>query len=246
MDTIKICTFNGMDNSINRKGGISNASIVSELLKDYDLIGTQEFTKKYLDNVISNLTTYKAYGKYRYGNLLARIPYNETNSIITNQNVVFSKTYHLPFLADNFSDFKTSFVKKSIMPRIATIVVFKTKTEDEICMINTHLDYRVLSIQTRQLSALKKLIIQYSKDYPIILTGDFNMEIDQLADFISSLSEIIKPVSIEGASLTLKNGSLKRVDHIFIPNNYVVEDSGIINSEETSDHNLVFAKIKKK
>lgn len=63
------------------------------------------------------------------------------------------------------------------MPRIVTIVISEDPEHNKICMINTHLDYQIPSIQMKQLDALKKLIGKYSQSYDIFLTGDFNMEI---------------------------------------------------------------------
>lgn len=84
------------------------------------------------------------------------MPYNENNQIITKHNVIKNKTIWLPWLANNFSDFKESVTKMPIMPRIATIVVSEDEEHRKVCMINTHLDYQVSSIQIRQLKALKK------------------------------------------------------------------------------------------
>lgn len=163
MDTLKIGSFNTKDNATNRKGGmredgISNADILASQIKEneFDLIGTQELTIKYVNELVSRLKDYKFYGSYRYGNLLTKIPFNENNNIITKKNVVLQNTIWLPWIANNFSDLKDSITKMSIMPRIATIVVIKNQINEEICMINTHLDYQIPSIQKRQLKLLLK------------------------------------------------------------------------------------------
>ena len=89
MDTLKIGSFNTKDNATNRKGGmredgISNADILASQIKEneFDLIGTQELTIKYVNELVSRLKDYKFYGSYRYGNLLTKIPFNENNNII--------------------------------------------------------------------------------------------------------------------------------------------------------------------
>ena len=93
MDTLKIGSFNTKDNSINRKGGmredgISNADILANQIKEnaFDLLGTQELTIKYVNELALRLNGYKFYGSYRYGNLLTKIPFNENNNIITNKD----------------------------------------------------------------------------------------------------------------------------------------------------------------
>ena len=250
MDTLKIGSFNTKDNATNRKGGmredgISNADILANQIKEneFDLIGTQELTIKYVNELVSRLKDYKFYGSYRYGNLLTKIPFNENNNIITKKNVVLQITIWLPWIANKFSDFKDSITKMSIMPRIATIVVIKNQINEEVCMINTHLDYQIPSIQKRQLEVLKKIIEKYSNKYPIILTGDFNMEItDQnFKDFISDVKDKnLKRVEINESTWYDKNGNGKTLDHIFLPNDWDIQNAGIIDLKDTSDHKGIF------
>lgn len=255
MDKMTIGTFNTKDNSINRNGGvredgISNADLVTDIIKEneFDFLGTQELTIKYVNELALRLSDYKFYGSYRYGNLLTKMPYNENNQIITNQNVLVSKTIWLPWIANNFPDLKTSITKMSIMPRVATIVISEDEENRKLCMINTHLDYQVPSIQVRQLNALKKIIQKYSKDYEIILTGDFNMELgDKNFDlFINDVKDKMKHVDVEGSTWHGNNGEETTVDHIFIPNNWKIENAGIISSNGTSDHDALFAEVRRR
>ena len=255
MDKMTIGTFNTKDNKINRNGGIredgiNNADIVSDIIKEneFDFLGTQELTIKYVNELALRLNNYKFYGSYRYGNLLTKMPYNENNQIITNHNVLNSKTIWLPWVANKITDLKTSITKMSIMPRIATIVTIEDEEHRKICMINTHLDYQVPSIHARQLEALKKIIQKYSQEYEIILTGDFNMEVgDKNFDsFIKDVSEKINHVDISNSTWHGNNGEATTVDHIFIPKNWQVENAGIINSKGTSDHDVLFAEVTKR
>ena len=184
-DLLKVGSFNMKDNGINRNGGIredgtSNAKYVANIIKEkeFDLLGTQELTIKYVNELALELHNYQFLGSYRYGNALKFLPYNENNNILTNQKVLETNTIWLPWIANNFPDFKTSIMKTSIMPRVATIVVTEDNDHRKVCMINTHLDYQIPSIQAKQLEKLKSIILKYSKDYKIILTGDFNMELN--------------------------------------------------------------------
>lgn len=250
MDTLKIGSFNTKDNATNRKGGmredgISNADILANKIKEneFDLIGTQELTIKYVNELVIRLKDYKFYGSYRYGNLLTKIPFNENNNIITSKNVVSQNTIWLPWIANNFSDFKDSITKMSIMPRIATIVIIKDQNNSEICMINTHLDYQIPSIQKRQLQALKQVVEKYSMKYPIILTGDFNMEINDqnFNDFILDIKDKnLKRVEINESTWYDKNGNGKTLDHIFLPNDWDIQNAGIIDLKGASDHKGIF------
>ena len=255
MDKVTIGTFNTKDNKINRAGGIrengiNNADLVADIIKknEFDFLGTQELTIKYVNELALRLGDYKFYGGYRYGNLLAKIPYNENNQIITNHNVLDSETIWLPWIADNFSDLKTSITKMSFMPRVATIVISKDEDNRKMCMINTHLDYQVPSIQVRQLEVLKKVIQKYSEDCEIILTGDFNMAFGNknFDSFVKDVSDKIKHVDIAGDTWHGNNGESASIDHIFIPRNWQIEEAGIINSNGASDHDILFTKVRRK
>lgn len=253
-----IGSFNTKDNSINSHGGIredgtSNALIVSDIIKEnkFDLLGTQELTINYVNTIKLGLDNYKFYGNYRYGKLLKKMPYNENNNIITNKKVVLEKTYHLPWIANNIKDLKDSVVKMSIMPRIATVIIFDNDNNNCMCMINTHLDYQIPSIQIRQLTELKKLIKAYSTLYPTIVTGDFNMELnnENFNTFIKDVKDYdLRHVDIEGNTWHNKKGEDQALDHIFIPSYWKIEDMGIISSRDTSDHDLIYvnAKVKTK
>lgn len=256
MDIIKIGSFNVKDNSINSKGGmredgVSNADILANQIKEkeFDLLGTQELTIKYTNELALRLKNYKFYGSYRYGNLLSNIPFNENNNIITNKNVISQNTIWLPWIADNLKDLKKSITKMSIMPRIATIVIVNDEIHGDICMINTHLDYQIPSIQIRQLQALKKLIEKYSGQYPTILTGDFNMNIDNknFNKFISDMkANNMKRVEINENTWYDKNDNGKTLDHIFLPKDWNIQNAGIIDLKDTSDHNGIFVEAEVK
>ncbi len=255
MSYIRVGTMNTKDNKINRNGGIqedgtNNAKLVSDIIKEkeFDLLGTQELTIKYVNELQRFLPNYKFYGNYRYGNVLARVmPYNENNQIITKQNVLECKTIWLPWVANNFPDLKTSIVKMSIMPRIATIVVSEDEEHRKVCMINTHLDYQVPSIQVRQLEALKKIIQKYSL-YDIILTGDFNMEIGDksFSLFVNDTKDKLQHVDVDGVTWHGVNGEETMVDHIFVPKNWQVENTEIIDLKGTSDHDAICVDVRRR
>ena len=276
MNTLKIASINTKDNSINRTGGIredgtSNAEILADIIKkeNLDLIGTQELTIEYVNALQRELNfkqniygqnelytgKYQFTGSYRYGDLFLKMPYNENNNIIIkhqneqDKEILEERTVWLPWIPDNFNDLKTSITKLSIMPRIATIVVLKDEIFGSLCMINTHLDYQLPSLQIRQLKALKQLILKYQQKYPVIVTGDFNMQPsdNHFQSFITDLKENnIKRVEINESTWYGKDVESKEVDHIFIPTDFLIEDAGIIDSKETSDHKFIHAHVRRK
>lgn len=247
MKELKIATFN-IRNSENENKK-DKANILVDIIKkeNIDILGMQELTKDYEQTLKKSLADYKYYGKYRFGNnIFSKFKYNENNIIITNKRVIFNKTIWLPFIAHNFKDFKESILKKSITPRIATMIIISDKELGKVRVINTHLDYKIPSVKKRQLQKLKKLIFKYEKKYPVILTGDFNMESSN-EDFKKFIEELeknkIKKVKITENTYGKINGKGNIIDHIFIPESWYVLKSGVIDTKNLSDHHPVYVKI---
>lgn len=258
-DTIKIGTINLQNNKINRKGGLredgTDASrLVAQHIEEqqFDILGTQELTRNFTNNIASKLVKNRLYGNYRYGNsLLTRIPFinafNENNNIITSNEVIEEKTKLLPFMPTNIFDLKKILFKTSIMSRIVTTIVMKDKNGNILCAINTHLDYEIPSIQIRQLNFLKGIIEQYSKKYPIVLTGDFNMEIgtEHFDKFNRELNELgLKRVEVNEKTNADKFPNQTAIDHIFIPKNWDIVNKGINEIKDVTDHREVYVEVR--
>ena len=134
----------------------------------------------------------------------------------------------------------------SLLPRIATLVVIEINNK-HICMINTHLDYKITSIKKRQLSSLKKVIKNYIKEYPVILTGDFNLAIDEevFNDFIFDLDKLgMMRVNISDSTWNCRGKNKKTLDHIFVPKTWKVLNCGVIENDmmdDISDHRMIYA-----
>ena len=61
-----------------------------------------------------------------------------------------NKTIWLPWIANNLKDLKESILKKSMIPRIATMIVISDSEIGKVRMINTHLDHKISSVKTRR------------------------------------------------------------------------------------------------
>lgn len=261
MEEIKIGSINTKDNKINRNGGIredggNNSIIVANNIskEQFDILGTQELTRNFVNSITEHLTTYKFYGDYRYGDgLISKLPFfkewNENNNIITNRDVISTETVQLPWIPTNPKDLKESIVKASIMPRIATIVLSKANDGEVVCSINTHLDYQISSVQKRQLHFLYNLVSKYVQRYPVTLTGDFNMEIKNplMNDFKNSIENL----GLQRAEINdqTQHEYETAIDHIFIPKNWDITDAGIVNDEKLSkvtDHKEIYTVARKK
>ena len=218
---------------------------------NYDILATQELTGFLVSRINKLLRGYKLYGKYRFGNniLTKNISvlkkYNENNNIITKYKVIYQLTKRLPWIPKNLKNLIIAIKGRTIMPRIMTITIIKINDKN-FCTINTHLDYKLEEIQKRQLNYLKKFIKKYSKKYQIILTGDFNMEINNIYfnEFIDYLGIYnIKRIPIDEKTNGLRHKNKMAIDHIFIPNDWIVINYGINENQminNITDHKEIY------
>lgn len=103
-------------------------------------------------------------------------------------------------------------------------------------------------VQKRQLKFLKQLIKKYSKEYPVILTGDFNMELG--TEYFDSFNDELKNMGLKRVEVNEKTNADKfenktAIDHIFIPNDWKVINSGVKDIPYVTDHKEVYAEVKK-
>lgn len=264
MDIMRVGTLNVQNSKINRSGGITlegvdNTQILAKHIQNtgYYFLGTQELTRVFSHNLLNHLKKYRLYGEYRYGSskLVQKInildSFNESNAIITNKNVLSTNTCLLPWFPNNPKDLFESLKQGSIMPRILTIVEIYDNKVGKLYALNTHLDYQLKSVQTKQLNSIYKIIQILLKDYQVILTGDFNMEVGidkQFDEFINKLEKIgMKRVPVDNKTNATKFPNKTAIDHIFIPNSWIIENSGLIQDENLkaiTDHKGVYADIK--
>lgn len=261
MKEIKVGTINVQNNRINRTTGITDdgfntAEILGDFIENsgFYFLGTQELTKVFSSNLINNLKKYKLYGGYRYPEGLNIIPmindFNESNAVVTSECVKTVKTNSLPWIAHNPIELFNCISHGSIMPRIVTIAEIENEYGN-IYAMNTHLDYQSKEIQSRQLKSIYKVMESLCEQYPVILTGDFNMEVredycfDEFVDKLSSLGYKRVPVSDKTNASKFPNKS--SIDHIFVPMKWIVTECGLIENKDLSkvtDHKGVYAKLK--
>ena len=246
MVKLKIASFNIKNTGMKKEKEI-NSKVLIDFIKNrkIDILGTQELTKEYEKNINDKLFGYKFYGNYRLGNgIFSKNKYNECNMIITNQKVSRHKTVHLPFVPKNIKVFFECLKKMSFSPRIATVIYFYIESIGKVRMINTHLEPRISLIRKKQLEKIKKIISK--EDCPTILTGDFNMQLNNndFKQFIVELKKYnLSRVEINHATWNGNNGKLKVLDHIFIPGNWIVLDKGVIDNISISDHYPIYVEV---
>lgn len=264
MNTIRIGSLNTQNSKINRTGGITpdgkdNAKILAEHIENsgYYFLGTQELTRVFSKNLLNHLKKYKLYGDYRYGSskLVQNIgvidSFNENNAIITSEKVLKTTTNLLPWFPNNPKALFESLKHGSIMPRIVTIAEISDVNIGNIYAINTHLDYQLKSVQIRQLKRIYEIVKILSKVYPVVLTGDFNMEVgidSQFDEFIADLDKLgLQRISVNDKTNAKKFSNKTAIDHIFIPKSWTIEKAGLIEDETldlVTDHKGVYADVR--
>lgn len=264
MDIIRIGTLNTQNNKVNRLGGldsngVDNAEILAEHIENnsYYFLCTQELTRVFSKRLLEHLKNYKLYGEYRYGSssLVQKMTsidsFNENNAIITNKNVLTTTTNLLPWFPSNPKNLLESLRKCSIMPRIITMVEISDNNFGSIYVLNTHLDYQIRDVQIRQLKSIYNIVKILSKTYPVVLTGDLNMEINVDAHFDEFITELgklgLQRIEVNEKTNSQKFSNKSAIDHIFIPKNWYIENAGLINDDtldNLTDHKGVFADIK--
>ncbi len=256
MAYIKIVTLNTQNKfNIKNYDGGNNVAKFIKLLTDYDIdiLATQELVRRYLNNIKSKLNNkYKGVGNYRYGNffITRKIKYldryNESNTIFTKHEIVLEKDIRLPWIPRTIKDLKDGLNKyKSITPRIITEAIIKVDNK-KIRILNTHLDKRIENVKKRQ---LKKIIKEIKKkNMPTVITGDFNLGIDDklMKEFMKEL-EILKITRVPYNNKTFKRSKNDiAIDHIFISKDFKLKKFGIIDYKyfaDFSDHYPLYAEV---
>lgn len=147
---------------------------IVQSFKDYkaDIVGTQELEKWQLDELMEALgDKYTAVGEPRY------LPNSEHSAIIYRSDKFEYIEGDTIWLSET-PDVRGSKSWDSAHPRILTYGKFRDKAHDvEFYFFNTHLDHRSQLARKEGLKIIVDRMLMV-KDYPIILTGDFNMYLD--------------------------------------------------------------------
>jgi endonuclease/exonuclease/phosphatase family metal-dependent hydrolase len=140
------------------------------------------------------------------------------------------------------------------LPRIATVVVLESKTDDKrIRVLNTLLDHRSESSRLNSIEMILSKLEDYKDQYPTLLVGDFNvLSEDPVAKRITEeYSDTYTGGPFEGCTYHSFHGgkNCPRIDYIFYRNSdgFEMTNSGIDRFERnrlfTSDHYLIHAKF---
>lgn len=247
---LTIVNFNIQNKVINKNyNGGKNAKQFANFINKQkpDIICLQELTNAYENKLKTFIPNYHLTGENRFNKKsIWYSHFGEKNVIITNLKIIKTKTYSLSKNINKIG--KRSLL--SIFPRIATVTTI-TKEKRKFTVINTHLDHLTNTGRKTQLIYLKQ-IIELNNNYPIILTGDFNLNTES-----KLFQEFVKYMQKRNCKLIPINENTfkppvnpfklsyncKTPDHIFIPNDFNIESINIIDNN-LSDHKLIKIKIK--
>ena len=227
---MRICTFNIKNNYRDYKKEKS-IDIYNLLRKrNIDILGLQEVFIP-CNNDLKRLLKdkYEMIGKYRFLSRIIKRTSNEKTPIITNYEILYSKTYHLPYFPSHL---------KRVMTQV--VINYNGKL---ISIYNTHLEARIHDVKKRELDKIYEILKQDNNIK--ILLGDFNLKITN-PDFIEFIKKIetlnLKRVPI--SEKTLKDGKDNNaIDHIFIDNSFKLIKKEVIKTLSISDHYPVMIEI---
>lgn len=196
-----------------------------------DILCLQEVYYK-CDNDFKKLIKglYNETGKYRFKFKLLHLTDNESTPIITNEKIIDSCTYSLPYHPSN-------------LKRVLTKAVI-LKEGKEISIYNTHLESRIGELKERQLNRIYEIISCDTR--PKILMGDFNLKDNDkvFENFINKLKSLnMNRVVIDERTFKTDKDN-KAIDHIFISNDFKLINTFIIKDLIISDHYPIIIEIK--
>lgn len=231
---------------------------VKDLINYYeaDFVGLQEAQKPQIDYLLENNSLYSFLGKPRdsgENSEFSCIFFLKNKYKVLEQNTIWlSETPE-----------KSTKSWDAAYPRIVTYALFENiKTKKKVWVFNTHFDH--VGIVARQKSAeiiLKKIkSLQSKKNFPVILTGDFNsVETDTwMKPLFENLQEarsnsVTKPYADKGTwnGFKFKEKPTEQIDFIFSSKkNTIIKKYRTITDfydfKYPSDHLPIIAKIEVK
>ena len=141
---------------------------------------------------------------------------------------------------------KVSKFPESTYNRILTYAILQDKvTKEKFVVINTHLGGNGGLLQAK---VLVKLAADYFSDYNIIITGDFNCQLDTETGKTITSAGFTSSVECAISSDPAPTAGNKNIDHIFVSNGDAVvflHDvlNQTINGKNPSDHHPVIADL---
>lgn len=174
-----------------------------------DIVGVQELTRKAKNYLTKELTDYQIIGKSRHSFFLS----NEYNCILIKKEykILRHNTYSL---SDKIHSLGRK-TKADKFPRIC-VVAHILVGDDRYMIVNTHIDNSGMKNKKRLLKIYNKIVQTHKrKDEFLIMTGDYNMTLDNpnLEKFSRKYDDPFREYTM---STFTEDSDMKAIDHIFL------------------------------
>lgn len=174
-----------------------------------DIIGVQELTNKGKRYLKRYLKDYKIVGKKRHSLIFT----NEYNCLLIKKEykITGHKTYSL---SDKINILGRK-AKADKFPRICTVAHIE-KDSNRFFIANTHMDNSSTQNKKRLLDIFDSIVEDHKKeDEYIIITGDFNMSLDN-KNLVNYSEKYLDPFKNHEEGTFPSISDLKAIDHIFL------------------------------
>lgn len=217
--------------------------LIVEFLRQEEpsIIGVQELTKKGKRYLKRKLKKYKVVGKKRHSIIFT----NEYNCILIRKDYKIKghKTYSL---SDKINRLGRK-AKTDNFPRICTLVHLE-KNGKNYLIANTHIDNSSTENKKRLLDIFDNIINTHIKeDEYLIITGDFNMTLDN-RNLVNYSKKFIDPFKDYQEGTFPSRPEMKALDHIFLDKRLTYSDEKIHKDSNEkgfmSDHNPISCIVK--
>ena len=253
---IKVISYNIRYNNPNDKVNIwsNRKSTVIEFIsnENADFVGMQEVLSSQLIDLMNLLPRYNFIGVGRDDGKIR----GEYSPILFNNNkyeVLESDTF---WLSETPNEISVGW--DASMERICTYGLFKNlNSNKKIWIFNTHFDHVGTLAREKSVELIIDKINKLNEmNYPVLLTGDFNLEDENKSikklqnEFIDSKKDILKSNHFYGTYNGFNNvKSNKRIDYVFFKNLILINSKHVYIKTKAenwaSDHHPVVAYLKR-
>lgn len=181
-NTLKVLSFNIRCATCEDSGSINHWSKrkerVFQIIDKYDpeIIGLQEADIGQIRDIANEFKDYKWVGKGRDDGKEA----GEFTAVFYKRDRLLLNNAYTYWLSETPSVPSKGW--DAAFRRTVTAALFKdSRTESSFCIINTHLDNVGVTARVESAKMLRKTAAEYSPDFPVIITGDFNCTEDSKA-----------------------------------------------------------------
>ncbi|MDN3664830.1 endonuclease/exonuclease/phosphatase family protein [Algibacter miyuki] len=222
------------------------------LFNSPDILGVQEAKPNQMADLKGALIDYKSIGIGRDGENKG-----EFSAIFYNANKLKVENENTFWLSETPNEISKGW--DAAYPRVCTYGLFtQLDTNQKFWMFNTHLDHKGYEAQLEGMALIQqKIKALNTENYPVVLTGDFNVEPD--SDLILKLKQNMDDTKALAKVDFGSNGTFngfkfetpvtRRIDYVIVSkDNVEVEKYGVLSSnvdlKYPSDHFPVLVELK--